>query len=92
MATGRHLNIRIGGDPEAAKVTCPPISPENARARAPGTPFLGIHFVDCHVYGRVYRNKAGSHYEGLCPKCRRAVKIRIGPSGSTTRSFKAFCD
>lgn len=86
------MNIRIGEDPEElAKLTRPPIITE-AKKAPKGNPFLGIHFVDCHVYGRVYRNREGTHYEGACPKCRRSVKIRIGPSGSTTRSFKAFCD
>ncbi|MEM9025633.1 MAG: hypothetical protein AAGB06_01725 [Verrucomicrobiota bacterium] len=92
MKTGRHLNIRIGeGSDSASNQTRPPMN-SSAEKGHTGIPFLGIHFVDCHVYGRIYRNKEGSHYEGLCPKCRRNVKIRIGPSGSATRSFKAFCD
>ena len=73
-------------------VTRPPQPNEKRERRVTGTPFLGIHYVDCGVYGRIYRNEEGTHYEGVCPKCRRSVKIRIGPSGSATRSFKAFCD
>ena len=79
--------------------TKPPISEPKPRARneelkrrVTGTPFLGIHFVNCQVYGRLYKNPEGTHYEGVCPKCRRRVKIRIGPEGSSTRTFKSYCD
>ena len=93
--TGTHLNIRIGEESPSSNQTRPPVSTygaKGAKANGHGKPFLGIHFVDCHVYGRVYRNKKETHYEGLCPKCRQPVKIKIGPNGSSTRTFKAYCD
>ena len=27
---------------------------------AQGRPFLGIHFVNCGTYGRIYRNREGN--------------------------------
>ncbi len=54
-------------------------------------PFLGIHYVNCGTYGRIYRNKEGTAYVGHCPKCMHALKVRIGPQGTGHRFFKCFC-
>jgi len=51
--------------------------------------FLGIMFECCNVYGRIYKNKEGTHYQGRCPKCMRLIKIRIGEGGTTNRFFHA---
>ena len=51
--------------------------------------FLGIMFECCHVYGRIYKNKAQTHYAGFCPKCMRQVKIKIQEGGTSDRFFKA---
>ncbi len=56
-----------------------------------GRPFLGIHFVNCGTYGRIYKNKEGNAYVGHCPKCMHALRVRIGPEGTGTRFFKCFC-
>ena len=53
----------------------------------PKRKFLGIWFECCHVYGRLYKNKQGTHYYGRCPKCLRSVKVRIGGSEGTNRRF-----
>lgn len=29
--------------------------------------FLGIHYVKCGTYGRIYKNKDGNAYVGNCP-------------------------
>ncbi len=52
------------------------------------TNFLGVMFECCGVYGRLYKNKAGTHYTGYCPKCMKPVKIKIGEGGTTERFFK----
>ena len=50
--------------------------------------FLGIWFECCHVYGRLYKNRQGTHYVGRCPKCLRSVQVRIGGEGEgTNRRF-----
>jgi hypothetical protein len=52
--------------------------------------FLGIMFECCNVYGRIYKNKEGTYYEGRCPRCMRLIKIRVGEGGVNQRFFKAY--
>ncbi|MAS79856.1 MAG: hypothetical protein CMI25_05590 [Opitutae bacterium] len=54
-------------------------------------PFLGIHYVRCGVYGRIYKNSRGDAYVGHCPRCMHPIRVRIGPGGSGNRFFKCFC-
>lgn len=51
--------------------------------------FLGILFDCCNVYGRIYKNKEGTFYQGRCPKCMRLLKIKVGDGGTTSRFFRA---
>ena len=51
--------------------------------------FLGILFECCHVYARIYRDAAGTAYEGVCPRCRRRVRVAVGPGGTERRMFIA---
>ena len=50
--------------------------------------FLGIWFECCHVYGRLYKNKAGTMYYGRCPRCLRSVRVRVGEGGTNQRFFR----
>ncbi|MBI1335522.1 MAG: hypothetical protein GC164_01015 [Phycisphaera sp.] len=54
-----------------------------------GRPWLAIHWKCCSVYSRVYRNASGDAYEGKCPRCGRAVKVRVGSGGTDSRFFTA---
>jgi hypothetical protein len=56
---------------------------------SPGRRFVGIHFVCCDVYTRVYINREESAYEGTCPKCAKRVRLRVGPGGTDARFFSA---
>jgi len=51
--------------------------------------FVGVHFVCCDVYTRVYVNRDETAYEGNCPKCAKRVTLRIGPGGTDSRFFTA---
>ena len=52
-------------------------------------PFVGIYFECCHVYARVYRNKAGTQYAGHCPRCLAPIHLGIGSEGTSRRFFRA---
>ncbi len=58
-------------------------------ARFRGRPWLAVHWKCCGVYSRIYRNKAGTRYEGRCPRCGAPVTARVGPDGTSSRFFEA---
>ena len=53
-------------------------------------PFVGVHFKCCNVYSRIYLNKDGTAYEGMCPRCyRKKVELKVSPTGSKSRFYDA---
>ena len=54
-----------------------------------GRPWIAIYWKCCKAYGRVYRNRAATAYEGRCPKCLKAVKASVGEGGVESRFFNA---
>ncbi len=77
---GEHLDLTDGPlEDEELSNTVP----------RPGRRFVGIHFVCCDVYTRVYVNRDATAYEGNCPRCARRVRLRIGQGGTDARFFAA---
>lgn len=65
-------------------------SPESVITPGPrGRPWLAVHWRCCHVYNRIYRNEAGTAYEGRCPSCGKVVRATIGTGGTSNRFFEA---
>lgn len=60
-------------------------------AATKGRPYLGVNFIKCQVYGRLYRNLEGTAYFGRCPRCGAPVHVPIGQGGTAQRFFQAVC-
>jgi hypothetical protein len=58
-------------------------------AASGGRPYLGVRFVCCDVYARIYINRDLTAYQGHCPKCSRSLVVKISPDGSDQRFFEA---
>ncbi|MEX0654947.1 MAG: hypothetical protein WD534_17440 [Phycisphaeraceae bacterium] len=67
----------------------PPAQQTPAGPSLRGRPWLAVMFKCCHVYSRVYRSRRDEVYEGRCPKCQRALRVPIGPGGTSNRFFEA---
>jgi len=76
--SGEHLDLTSDGP-----------SVHRSEANPPDRKFVGVHFVCCDVYSRVYANRANTAYEGNCPKCAKRVRLPIGPGGTDARFFTA---
>lgn len=65
-------------------------SPSASANSLRGRPWLAVQWKCCGVYSRVYRNRAGTAYDGRCPRCGRPVHVSVGPGGTTARFFEAY--
>jgi hypothetical protein len=70
-------------------ISPPPPQRDEDACTGPRRKFLSIWFRCCHAYGRLYRNRAQTAYEGRCPRCGARARARIGPNGTTQRMFAA---
>lgn len=65
--------------------------PVSRKTTRKGKPFLGVRFVNCGCYGRLYQNDQGTAYVGTCPSCGKRFQARIGEQGTNSRMFVATC-
>lgn len=54
-----------------------------------GRPWLAIQWRCCSVYSRIYRNAAGTAYDGRCPRCAKSLHVAVGHGGTSSRFFEA---
>jgi len=64
-------------------------TPSPSSEPGPRRKFLSVYYRCCNTYGRMYRNAAGTEYEGRCPRCGTRVSARIGAEGTSRRTFEA---
>jgi hypothetical protein len=64
-----------------------PTDKGHAPPRGVARPWLSALFACCQVYQRIYRDPSGREYRGACPRCGKRVRFRVGPGGTTSRSF-----
>ena len=57
------------------------------RPATPNRPYIGVHFECCGVYTRVYRRPSEMQYICRCPRCLRAVTVKVGAEGTSDRFF-----
>lgn len=75
-------------DPRDYKVDIAGLAKEQPTQKPAGPrPFVSVQFACCSVYQRIYRNAAGTAYEGRCPKCGVPVRFVVGQGGTESRSF-----
>jgi hypothetical protein len=70
-------------------LTDDPYGNEGARTPVGGRRFIGVRFLCCEVYTRVYVNRGETAYVGSCPRCGKQVRFVIGPGGTDARFFTA---
>jgi hypothetical protein len=70
-------------DEPSDAIVPPSAEPEGQR------PYIGVLFECCGIYARVYRQPQQPYYYGRCPRCLRAVRVRVGKDGVNTRLFRA---
>ena len=61
-----------------------------ARTASTTRRFVGVQFLCCDLYARVYINRDETAYHGNCPRCAKAVHLTIGPGGTDSRFFTVY--
>ena len=87
--SGEHLDLSSDPPGASGKRTAPtPASSANAASTS--RRFVGVQFACCDLYARVYINRDATAYHGNCPRCAKAVHLKIGPGGTDSRFFTVY--
>ena len=88
--SGEHLDLsseppgQTGSRPAAVARQKDGTSASNSRR------FVGVQFACCDLYARAYINRDETAYHGNCPRCAKAVHLKIGPGGTDSRFFTVY--
>ena len=77
---GQHVDLSVGES----------FSSSAGKGHGDTPRFIGVQFACCGVYARIYANRERTAYEGRCPRCAKAVRVRIGEGGTDCRFFTAY--
>jgi hypothetical protein len=67
----------------------PAAEPRDDHQSADSRKFVGVHFICCDIYSRIYINRTKTAYAGNCPRCMKKIELKIGPGGTSNRFFTA---
>lgn len=85
---GQHLDLSSDTAPSTGRAAGSASSDQGKHA-ASGK-FLGVHFICCDIYARIYPNREQTAYEGRCPRCGKRIEFPIGEGGTDARFFQAY--
>ena len=80
--------LDLNNDPHGKRPGVSSTNVAGTQQQAASKKFIGIRFNCCGVYARIYVNRAGTAYEGRCPKCLQSVCLKIGAGGTDQRFFE----
>jgi hypothetical protein len=93
---GESLDVIAGEDGEIHQCNASPAAstePDNQSLADPPAgpirPWIGVRFTCCGLYARVYRRPNETRYVVRCPSCGQRAIVRVDPSGTPHRFFRA---
>ena len=87
--SGEHLDLSSDPPGPSAKPTAQAPA-NNQNTASTSRRFVGVQFACCDLYARVYINRDETAYHGNCPRCAKAVHLKIGPGGTDSRFFTVY--
>lgn len=86
---GDYLDLSSDPDPPRQSASASNYNAPSSDQQSDSRKFVGVHFVCCDIYSRIYINRAKTAYAGNCPRCLKKIELKIGPGGTSNRFFTA---